>query len=198
MWQGRRWIIAAVLLFSFGALAGYATAAADPETVLEQMQPVIDRIGVLGQRVVASPSPVERTWIIYRNNAQAISVMVIGGIFFGVVPVLGMIGNGALAGIVIALSGRLAPQAADPWQIFVALAPHAVLELPALWLGAAWAMKLGLAWVVPPPGMGRLEVFKNTAREAVIVLAIVMVLLLIAAIIEANLTLALVERARAS
>lgn len=197
LWNGRRWIATAVFLFAIGALLGYWTALSQPDMLLEQVRPALDRIAGIGQRVFTSTSPVERTWIIYSNNAQAMTIMMIGGLFVGIVPAMGVLGNGALIGVFLGLSGQIAPQAADPWRLFVALAPHGVIELPAIWLAAGWALKLGLGYLAPSAAGRRWEVFRETAREAVLILFVVMIMLAVAAAIEANITLSLVRGMRA-
>jgi stage II sporulation protein M len=201
LWGGRRWILASVLLFFLGTAAGWWVAQAEPQMVLDQLQPVLERLSGLGGQVMQSQSPLERGWLIYRNNAQAISAMMLFGaipVFGAIVPAFGMFGNGALLGVVIGLGARISPRAVDPMQLLLGLAPHGIFELPAIWLGAAWAMKLGLSWLTPGAFADRWERVKRTAREAVIVLGVAMALLLIAAIVEGNITLALVRRSGAA
>lgn len=197
LWNGRRWIATAVFLFVTGVLLGFWAAVSQPDVFLEQVRPAMERIASIGTMVFASPSPLERTWIIYRNNAQAMTIMTIGGLFLGLVPVMAVFGNGALIGVFLGLSGEIAPQANDPWRLFIALAPHGVIELPAVWLAAAWAMKLGLAYLSPAAAGRRWGAFQESVRETVFVLFIVMIMLAIAAAIEGNVTLALVQGMRA-
>jgi stage II sporulation protein M len=200
IWGGRRWILASVFLFLLGIGLGWAASQADPELLVSQLQPVIERLGGLGSQVTQSSSPAERTWIIYRNNAQAVSVMMIAALVLpllgALVPALGMFGNGALIGVVLGLGARLTGRAVDPGQLAIGLVPHGLFELPAIWLSAAWSMRLGLRWVAPSAGGNRWETWKQCAREAVIVLTLAMLLLGIAAFIEGNLTLALVRASR--
>jgi stage II sporulation protein M len=198
LWAGRWWTLTAFLLFAAGVASGWLVSQTEPDLVLAQIRPVVERIGGLGEQVTRSQSPLERTWIIYRNNAQAVSAMMLGGLILGLLPMLGMFGNGFIVGVVVGLSGRLAPAGADAWQMFLALAPHGVVELPAIWLGAAWAMKLGLGWLTPAAAGRRWDTFVQTAREAVVVLGVSMVLLLVSAVVEANLTLTLVRAGRVS
>ena len=153
IWGGRRWIVASVALFLLGLGLGWAASQLDPELLVEQLQPIFQRLGGLGSLVTDSASPAERTWIIYRNNAQAVSVMMIAALVLpllgALVPALGMFGNGALIGVVLGLGARVSARAVDPGQLALAIVPHAIFELPAIWLSAAWSMRLGLRWVAP-------------------------------------------------
>jgi stage II sporulation protein M len=201
IWGGRRWILASFLLFFLGTAAGWWMSVAEPQLVLDQMRPVLERLSGIGSQVVQSQSPFERAWLIYRNNAQAVSVMMLFGaipVIGATLPAFGMFGNGALLGVVLGLGGRLSPRAVEPMQLVLGLAPHGIFELPAIWLVAAWSMRLGLSWLMPGDFSERWERYKRTAREAVIILGVAMALLIIAAIIEGNLTLALVRRGQAA
>lgn len=194
---GWRWVLAAFLLFFLGTGAGWWVSVAEPQLVIDQMRPLFERLGSIGTQVVQSQSPFERAWLIYRNNAQAVSAMMLFGaipVLGASLPALGMFGNGALLGVVIGLGGRLSPRAVEPMQLVLGLAPHGIFELPAIWLVAAWAMRLGLSWLMPGDFSERWERYKRTAREAVIILGVAMALLAIAAAIEGNVTLALVQR----
>ena len=198
LWGGRRWVLSSATLFIMGILMGWAASQADPDLLIEQLQPLVERLGGLGQSVLAAESAGERTWIIYRNNAQAISLMMLAAL----VPVIGwllsafgMLGNGMFLGVLVGLGGRLSGRAVDPMQLFIGIAPHGVIELPAIWIGAAWAMRLGLRWLAPSAEGERWEVWRQCAKEAVIVLAFVMVLLGIAAFVEGNVTLSLLRSA---
>ena len=196
LWGGRRWVLSSICLFVVGALMGWAASQADPELLLDQLAPIVERIGGLGQQVTRAESPGERAWIIYRNNAQAVSVMMLAALVPVVgwlLPAMGMLGNGALLGVVFGLGSRLTGRAVDPMQLFMGIAPHGVIELPAIWLGAGWALRLGLRWLAPSAIGARWETWQQCAKEAMIVLALVMVLLGLAAFIEGNVTLALVR-----
>ena len=198
LWGGRRWVLTSMTLFIAGALMGWAASQADPDLVLEAIEPIVSQVGGLGQRVLDAESGLERAWIIYRNNAFAISLMALAAlipIVGWLLPAFGMLGNGMLIGVVIGLGSRISGRPIDPMQLFIGIAPHGVIELPAIWLGAAWAMRLGLRWLAPSAEGARWEVWQQCAKEAVIVLTLVMVLLGIAAFIEGNVTLALLRSA---
>jgi stage II sporulation protein M len=200
LWEGRRWVLTAVLLFLAGLVAGLITSITVPDEAMRILQPAMDRLGEIGRRVATEASPFERTSIIFRNNGLALLWMMLLGLFavpfFGLVPAAGAFGNGAMIGIVVGLGSRFSPLAASPGTILLATVPHGIIEIPALWIGTAWGMKLGLAWLLPNATGQRLRTLGRSALEAGQIFVLVSVLLIIAAAIEANLTLALVQQTR--
>jgi stage II sporulation protein M len=200
LWDGRRWILAAVLLFVAGALLGFGWAALQPDLVLHQIQPFVGLLRDVGERLTGTASPLERTSVIFRNNGLAVMRMMLFGLFpvpfFGFWPAAGTFGNGLLLGIIVGLGGRISPLATSPETLLLATLPHGVIELPAVWIAAAWGMKLGLAWLLPGAAGQRLRVLGHSALEAAQIFVLVAILLLLAAAIEANVTLALVQNTR--
>lgn len=202
LWVGRRWLLAAFLLFVAGSVLGYAVAVTQPDLVIEYMRPFVGLLREVSERLTGSASPVERTSIIFRNNGLAVLRMMAFGILpfpvFGFWPAAGTFGNGAILGVVVGLGGRFSPLALSPGTFLLATLPHGVIELPALWIAAAWGMKLGLAWIFPSAAGQRRRVLGRSALEAGQIFVLVSVMLLIAAAIEANITLALVQSSRAA
>jgi stage II sporulation protein M len=190
---GGWWLATAVLLFLAGGVLGYVATAADPEAMLSRIGVVLTLLREVGERVTRAESPLERAWPIFLNNLRSVFVMMLGGLFFGLVPLAGSLTNGAIVGVVAALGARVSPVAVSPALLFLSLAPHGIFELPALWLGAAWGMKLGLGWLAPAAAGRRNETFLRTAREAVQVFVLATVLLFIAALVEANITAQIVR-----
>ncbi|HEX2185258.1 MAG TPA: stage II sporulation protein M [Chloroflexota bacterium] len=200
LWDGRRWLGTAVLLFVVGILLGYIAAAAEPEMVTERIRPLLGLLQSMGDRLAETSSPVERTSIIFRNNGLAVLRMMVMGILpfpvFGFWPAVGSFGNGAILGIILGLGTRLTPMAASPGLFLLATVPHGIIELPAVWIGAAWGMKFGLAWLMPGAAGQRLKVLWQNAVESAQMFVLASVLLIVAAAIEANITLSLVQSAR--
>ena len=164
--SGRRWLATAVLLFVAGTLMGYLAAAAQPETVLRQIQPVIEMMRRIGEDFSAATSPLDRTLIILRRNATTVLRTMALGVFGGLLPALGSFANGALIGAIAGLGGRFSPLAGSPGLFLLAIVPHGIVELPAVWIASAWGMKLGLGWLLPQASGRRLRVLGATALEA--------------------------------
>ena len=187
LWSGRRWVVLSVLLF----LVGIGYGAARPEQVFEGLRPVVEQLADVGASVSRADGPLERTWIYYRNNARAVTVMMLCALvpfLGGVVPVSVSLLNGAILGAVFALAPRLAGRSLDTGQLALALLPHGVFELPALWLAAAWSLKLALGWTTAGAAGRRWETWTQTGKEAIVILALAMPLLVLAAFIEGNLS----------
>jgi stage II sporulation protein M len=198
LWDGRRWILTAFLLFVVGALLGLVVALVAPQQARAQLEPFAGILRQVGERLAAETSPVERTAIIFRNNGEALLRLMLLGLFpfpfFGFVPAAGTFLNGAIIGVVLGLGTQFSPIAASPGLLLLATVPHGIIELPALWIGAAWGMKLGLAWLLPAARGQRLRVLGQSALETGQVFVLVSLMLLVAAAIEANVTLALVQQ----
>ena len=197
LWAGRRWFAGAVALFFAGVLLGFAAAASEPARVMAQLTPVLVLLRSIGEEVNASGSPVHRALVIYQNNLVSAMRMMAGGIVVGLLPAAGSLVNGVLLGIVVGLGSRLSPLASSPGLFLLSILPHGVFELPALWLGGAWGMRLGLKWLAPDALGRRKAVLGRSAIEAAQVFALVAALLLVAAFVEGNVTLSLVRAARA-
>ncbi len=194
----RTWIAAAAAIFLLGCLAGFVGARAAPERALQIAEPVFSQLETLAAQVLATDNPLVRSGLIFANNARASVLTLLLGSGFGLVPLSALLANGSLIGLLIGLSTgtplpALPALPRDPVFFAVALLPHGVIELPAVLVIAAWGLKLGLAPWLPSAAGARGTVWRTTAREALQILALVVVLLLIAAVIEANLTLALVQ-----
>ncbi|HEX2517529.1 MAG TPA: stage II sporulation protein M [Chloroflexota bacterium] len=198
LWDGRRWILCAFLLFLSGSVLGLIVALVAPQWATAQLQPFAGLLRQVGERLAAETSPVQRTAIIFRNNGEALLRMMLLGLFpfpfFGFVPAAGTFFNGALIGVVLGLGTQYSPLAASPGLLLLATVPHGIIELPALWIGAAWGMKLGLAWLLPAARGQRLRVLGHSALETGQIFVLVSLMLLAAAAIEANVTLALVQQ----
>lgn len=139
----------AVALFIGGTVSGYSAAMSQPQMVIEAMTPLIQAVAQVGAQVVAASDPLTRTWVIFRMNAAAVTQFVALGVAGGLVPAINTFANGAMIGVVAAIGGNLAGGRVSPGVMVAGIAPHAVFELPALWLASAWGMKLGVSWLLP-------------------------------------------------
>lgn len=198
LYEGRWWFLATVLLFVGAAVAGYFVTLANPEPVAAQFGRVATVLRSVGERVGGASTPIGRAWPIFTNNVRSVFVMLLSGALFGLFPLFGTLVNGVVVGVVAGLGARVSPLAMSPWSLFLTLAPHGVFELPALWLGGAWGMRLGLDWMLPQARGHRNETFKRDARDALLVFFLAVVLLAVAALVEANLTLAIARALRAA
>jgi uncharacterized membrane protein SpoIIM required for sporulation len=125
---------------------------------------------------------------IFFNNVRAITLAAGLGIFsFGTLALI-------LLMIPLALIGFFAVEVSllgySPWVFVMAfLLPHGIVELPAAIIGTAFAVRVGAALVSPPLGLDVGQGFLLALADfCKIFVFLVIPLLLIAALIEANLT----------
>ena len=125
---------------------------------------------------------------LFVNNTRAVALIFLAGLVsFSVLGVLLYMVNIGLIGGVYALLELLGLQ---PLPIFLAgVLPHGIFELPALMIGAAVVLYMGVAIVTPQTGksMGEviIELFADWTK---IFLGLVVPLLAVAAVIEAYIT----------
>ena len=187
----RTWIAAAVAIFLLGGLVGFAGARVSPERALVVAEPVFSQLETLAAQVLATDNPLVRSGLIFANNARASVLTLLLGSGFGLVPLGVLLTNGSIIGLLIGFStGTPLPELTDlphdPVYFAAALLPHGIIELPAVLVIAAWSLKLGLAPWLPSAAGARTAVWRTTAREALQILVPVVVLLLVAAVIEAK------------
>ena len=192
------WIAVAGAIFLFGCLVGFAGARAAPERALVIAEPILIQLETLAAQIMATDNPLVRSGLIFANNARASVLTLLLGSGFGLVPLGVLLTNGSIIGLLIGLSSGtplpdLPDLPRDPLFFAAALLPHGIIELPAVLVIAAWSLKLGLAPWLPSAAGARVAVWRTTARESLQILVPVLVLLLVAAVIEANVTLALVQ-----
>ena len=201
--QNGLWVTLAAVLFGLGFGGGFAAARSAPETVVAAMAPVMQQLEGLAAQVVAADDPFTRTWVIFANNIRVTTLVMVLGVGLGLVPVVVLLANGVLIGLILALAtaptaGSLPALArtSDPLLLAAATLPHGIIELSAVLLATAWGLKIGLAFLVPSAAGRRGIVWRAALRECVQIYAVVFVLLLLAAAIEGNITLLLVRALR--
>ena len=113
---------------------------------------------------------------ILAQNLMASYILVVSGAFFGLVPTLALLFNGALLAAAIRYSGG------EMSHLFLHLAPHGVIELPAYFLCAAIALHCGQASI---QWLGVKEVVSRWHFGTRVFVRVVFPLLVVAAFIEA-------------
>lgn len=134
------------------------------------------------------------TLSIFIKNLQAVLIMYIGGIIV-IVPVIVLSFNGfllgAFFGCVMHGGFNTATTVLTPWHFIAFTMPHGIFELPALIIAAAAGLRISTLVI----GLIKNSIRKKPVsdqywkfKDSIALLAIAIVLLLIAAIIEANFT----------
>lgn len=128
------------------------------------------------------------TWQgIFINNT--ISVLIGSGlsiISLGVAGILLLIISTGPVGFILGFFFQLN---LNPWPLLAGfILPHGIFELPAVILGIAAALKISTSLIAPPDNMGIGESFQFAIVNYIKLLGLIVPLLLLAAIIEANIT----------
>jgi len=126
--------------------------------------------------------------LIFIQNIRAIALWILLGVFtFGVLGMLVFLLPWGLIGY-IAAQFALAGQ--NPWQFLLAtIVPHAIIELPALLIAAAAALRWHTTIISPPPNRTVSEAFLAAAADFFrLFIGVVIPLLLLAAFVEGLVT----------
>lgn len=173
--------LAAVALFAAGAAAGAAMAAADPafERVVlgGRMMDTIEA-GRMWTHSIVAIKPFASSAIMTNNISVSLAAFA-GGIVAGLGTVYMMLFNGLLMGV-IAVACQRAGLAVSLWSF---VAPHGVLELPAIVIAGGAGLMLGKA-LLAPGALPRREALTESAALAVRIVLGVIPLLIIAGTIE--------------
>jgi uncharacterized membrane protein SpoIIM required for sporulation len=125
--------------------------------------------------------------LFWHNLRAELLIMVLGIFSFGVLSIFAFIGNFALIGAVL---GVLPSLGISPWLVFIAgILPHGVVELPSVILLSAATLHMGLRLVTPEASRSIGEILIIAIADILkILVAVCIPLLVLAALIEANIT----------
>jgi uncharacterized membrane protein SpoIIM required for sporulation len=173
--------LAAVALFAAGAAAGAAMAVADPafeRVVLGGSMMDTIEAGRMWTHSIVSIKPLASSAIMTNNISVSLTAFA-GGILAGVGTVYMMLFNGLMMGV-IAVACQRAGLSMSLWSF---VAPHGVLELPAIFIagGAGLILAKGL---LAPGSLPRREALTESGSLAVRLVLGVIPLLIVAGMIE--------------
>ncbi len=135
---------------------------------------------------------ISSSWLFF-NNSRVVAILLFLGVFsFGVGGILVYMLNLSLVGGVLGAVNVIGL----PWlQIFtLGILPHGIFEIPAIILASAGVLYMGARLIVPDSRISIGEVFIKTIAEwTAMTVALVIPMLFLAALIEANLTPVLLE-----
>ncbi len=121
----------------------------------------------------------ELALIIILNNLRTCLIGIVFGVFFGLVPLFSVIGNGYFLGSVLNQA-----YSRTGFLTFFLIVPHGVFEIPALAISFGLGFKIGL-WYKERK---KLDYIRSNLNEAMLVyVLIIFPLLIIAGIIESGL-----------
>jgi stage II sporulation protein M len=173
-----RWLgwplLAALGTFATGAAVGAGLTAATAPAALANAAAAFD---------AESPFPDRLTTLtVLRHNLLALGVAATGVLTFGVMTAFLLFVNGLLLGAVLVAAE------ADSLVLAAALVPHGVLELPAFWLVGAVAFRIVARLVDYLRGAVDRFLPREEVAEAVLLFGLAVLLLAVAAWVEATLT----------
>ncbi|MEA2098170.1 MAG: stage II sporulation protein M, partial [Patescibacteria group bacterium] len=170
--------------FVSGVLVGYSFVSDFPEETRE----IIERMKELfasGEKM----TDFQIFLFILENNITKLLLMLLLGIFAGIIPLFASFANGMILGIF----ARLISESLS-WEFFlVGILPHGVIEIPVLILATATGMRIGKVVLWRLFG-GEAVIKKELAKAFKFYIIVLVPLLILAAVIEAFITSALLDR----
>jgi uncharacterized membrane protein SpoIIM required for sporulation len=180
----RHWphCLAAVVIFLLGSLIGAALVAENPDVTSELLSPemvrTIERHEMWTHSIVAI-KPLASTQIMTNNMTVAFMTFA-AGVTGGIGTAYFLFFNGVLIGV-IGLACARAGMSLDLWSF---VAPHGVLELPAIFIAGAAGLRLAQGLLFPG-FLPRRESLAFAGREALDLVLGCVPILVIAGLIEA-------------
>lgn len=195
IFDARHWIYFIVGLALLSALVGGVTVIAFPSlwpAFVIFLHKTFESL--LGD--IQTQTHLQTAVALFKQNLTATLFDLFGGVFFGLIPVVSIAFNffaiGFLGGPYLAFS-RFPGIPGDLPMFFLAIVPHGIFEFPALILASAFGLRLGWAWLLPGSAGKRKIIFGQAFSACLQILPLVIVLLILAAFIEAFFTSWLVQ-----
>jgi len=186
----RNYLLTATLLFALGLGLGVMAVIYYPEAIEQAFRLIGEQLEQLGKDILESPLG-QGILILFWHNLRAVLLVAIIGLALGVYPAFSMLFNGLIIGVV----GVLSVQNSSLATFLAGILPHGVFEIPALLLGAAIGLRLGLGPLVArkrstfaSPGLTTWQGYGQELRDALVMLSLVVLLLAVAAAIEVGIT----------
>ena len=172
------YILFSSLIFLISILSGYIFAQNFPEETQEIIREMREFFSVSGEE-----TSLQMFLFIFENNVIKLFIVVLLGIFAGLIPLSSILANGTILGIFAqVVSQELS------WSFFIiGILPHGIIEIPVLIISTAIGMKIGklAIWRI----LGRHKNFRKEWTKAIKFYIVILVpLLFIAALIEAFIT----------
>jgi len=182
-WVQKRYSGIAASLLIIGIFYGYSGVGGFHHFLLTQLAAVQDK----AKNIQAHHNVFYTMGQIFGNNFKVSLLMIVAGIFFGVVPYFFMFSNGALVGFLLNIVR--AKTAVSPLLTFaLGILPHGIFELSAMVIAAGAGIKIGTVILVPLRGYRRGASLAIACREAAYLIVLVACLLVVAAIVETTIT----------
>ncbi|MFZ0481505.1 MAG: stage II sporulation protein M [Terriglobales bacterium] len=176
-----RYTLAATAIFAMGALAGALVTLSNPDFMRDFLGPemvhTIEKHEMWTHSVVAA-APQESSFIM-TNNLTVSFLTFAGGITGGLWTLFQLFFNGMLMGVIGVACG-MNDMSVKLWSF---VAPHGVLELPAIFIAGGAGLRLAQALLFPGT-LARRESLAVGGKEAVRLLVGIIPMLIVAGTIE--------------
>jgi stage II sporulation protein M len=179
----RWWLITAISLFIVGIWFGVITYNNAPVSFSTQAADLQN----LSELIVSLPRPLMMAVIFFKNTLAVAASIVLSPVFL-LVPVMTLLVNGWLIGLV---SGAVIHQQSVAY-LLVGLLPHGIFELPALFMGEAVAFSIG-ATVIKAVFKNQTAGLKAGIKRDMRFMIPIVVLFVVAAAIETYVTPAVLQ-----
>ncbi|HEX9445966.1 MAG TPA: stage II sporulation protein M [Candidatus Binatia bacterium] len=183
----RPYLLASVLLLAVGAAGGLATAAYAPEFSLARRE----ALGEFARAFLGLSKPY-LALAIFLNNALKTLLAVVAGVLAGVLPFVLLLINGYVLGIVF----HATVESKGLLSFVLAIAPHGILELPAVLLGASIGLMLGVRALRRLFGKKDTGLVRDLGRGLRFYIVVIVPMLVVAALIEAFVTTSVAVKSR--
>ncbi len=173
------WLLVAIFLFLFGLALGLVIPA-DTDSLFSEEVIALEELADF-----LSPLPQASIFVlIFLKNVLAVLVSFVLSPFFCLMPVLALIINGGVIGLVSIIT----IQEKSLGYLLAGLLPHGIFELPAFIMAEAVALSFGTMVMLALFSKERRKLLLTNLRGYLKYLLIALVLLLPAAIIETYIT----------
>lgn len=185
LWEQWKFVIAAFVLFTIGAVGSYIAVVQDPQNMYAILPPEI-AYGVdpdsLGSDKGSWDSSVMSSSIM-SNNIKVAILAFVGGVIFGLLTVYVLIYNGIIIGALAALFWTHGKS----YEFWAYIVPHGMIELTAIFIAGGAGLLMGYKLFVPGHFSRGYQLKVNAKRSVQLLLGTVP-LFVIAGIIEGFIT----------
>lgn len=179
------YVLLSIALFTAGTLFGALAVYVEPSWTLalipEQFRSSLDAWKSAKTDEGTGAQHIAMTAFLNLNNSRVTLIMFGTGLFWGIVPAFMLIYNGMLMGAFVTETAR----AGTLFHFVSGVLLHGVAELSAIFFAGAGGFLLGRAMIAPGE-VTRVEALRKCGTDAFWLLAVALVLLVEAAIVEAN------------
>jgi len=166
-------------IFLVSVVSGYLYADSNPYESAMVMQELSGKLGW-----ITDLNPVLILFAIFLNNAVKSFLAIVLGVLV-IVPIMFIVFNGYILGIVMCESARLN----GPLYVAAAILPHGIIELPMILLSAALGTRIGMMVLLRISGKISTEEILSTLKWSIsFYFRWILPLLLVAAVIETFIT----------